>query len=68
MTARERLFAALNGEPTDRIPIWLLFPYHRTSYYGDVRHEPSYRPVFEASQRYEITINQIGRASCRERV
>ena len=58
MNARERLFAALNGEPTDRIPIWLLFPYHRTSYYGDVRHEPSYRPVFEASQRYAITLNR----------
>ena len=58
MNARERLFAALNGEPTDRVPIWLLFPYHRTGYYGDVRNEPSYRPVFEASKQYAITLNR----------
>jgi hypothetical protein len=58
MTPRERLFAALNGEPTDRIPIWLLFPYHPTAYYGDVRREPSYRPVFEAAERYAMTLNR----------
>jgi len=58
MNARERLFAALNGEPTDRTPIWLLFPYHRTGYYGDVRAEPSYRAVFEASKQYAIMLNR----------
>lgn len=58
MNARQRLFAALNGEPTDRVPIWLLFPYHRTSYYADVRNEPSYRPVFEASKQYAIMLNR----------
>ncbi|MBM4456200.1 MAG: hypothetical protein FJ011_00310 [Chloroflexi bacterium] len=58
MNARERLFAVLNREPTDRIPIWLLFPYHRTSYYGDVRNEPSYRPVFEASKQYAIMLDR----------
>ncbi len=58
MNARQRLFAALNGEPTDHVPIWLLFPYHPTSYYADVRREPSYRAVFEASLRYAITLNR----------
>ena len=58
MNARERLFAVLNGEPTDHVPIWLLFPYHRTGYYGDVRDEPSYRPVFEASKQYAIMLNR----------
>ncbi len=58
MNARQRLFAVLNGEPTDHVPIWLLFPYHRTSYYGDVRAEPSYRPVFEASKQYAIMLNR----------
>jgi len=58
MNARQRLFAVLSGEPTDHTPIWLLFPYHRTSYYGDVRNEPSYRPVFEASKQYAIMLNR----------
>ncbi len=58
MNARQRLFAVLNGEPTDHMPIWLLFPYHRTSYYGDVRSEPSYSRVFEASKQYAIMLNR----------
>ncbi len=58
MNARERLFAALNGERTDRTPIWLLFPYHKTSYYADVRHLPVYAPVVEAADQYAITLNR----------
>ncbi len=58
MHARDRLFAVLNGEPVDRTPIWLLFPYHRTSYYADVRVAPSYRAVWAAAQRYAITLNR----------
>ena len=58
MNARERLFAVLNGERTDRTPIWLLFPYHKTSYYADVRNLPVYAPVFEASKRYAIMLNR----------
>ena len=58
MNARERFFAVMNGEPTDHVPIWLLFPYHTTSYYADVRSEPSYRAVLEASKRYAITLNR----------
>ena len=58
MNARERLFAVLNGEPTDHTPIWLLFPYHQTAYYADVRSEPSYRLVFEASKKCAIMLNR----------
>lgn len=58
MTARERLFAALNGESTDHVPIWLLFPYHTTGYYVDVRTHPSYVPIFEASKQYAIMLNR----------
>jgi len=56
--SREHLFAALNGEPTDRVPVWLLFPYHTTGYYVDVRTHPQYRPVFEASKKYAIILNR----------
>jgi hypothetical protein len=50
MTPRERLMASLEGRPTDRVPVWLLFPYHPVSYYVDVRTHPLYKPVFEASR------------------
>lgn len=42
-------FRALAGEPTDRVPVWLLFPYHPTAYYVDVRNHKDYRRVFDFS-------------------
>ncbi len=58
MSARERLFAALEGRPTDHVPIWLLFPYHQLGCYVDVRELPAYQPVFEASKQYAIMLNR----------
>ena len=58
MTSRERLFAALAGRPSDHVPVWLLFPYHPTSYYVDVRRHPAYRPVAEAARRMAVTLNR----------
>jgi hypothetical protein len=58
MTNRDRLLAVLRNEPLDRVPIWLLFPYHATGYYADVRSEPTFRPVFEASKQYAVHLNR----------
>jgi uroporphyrinogen-III decarboxylase len=58
MNQRERLLALLRHEPVDRVPIWLLFPYHPLGCYGDVRTEPSYRQVFEASRSYAVHLNR----------
>ncbi len=59
MTYRERLFAALNGESSDHVPVWLLFPYHPTGYYVDVRTAPAYRDVFvEISKTQAFTLNR----------
>lgn len=58
MNARERLFAVLEGRPLDHVPVWLLFPYHPTGYYGDVRREPSYQPVQAAAERCAITLDR----------
>jgi uroporphyrinogen-III decarboxylase len=58
MTSRERLLAALSGQPTDRVPIWLLFPFHATSYYVDVRNHPTYRPIFEASKGRAVMLDR----------
>lgn len=51
---RERMLRALQGEPTDRVPVWLLFPYHRTGYYVDVRTHQDYRRVFDASREHGV--------------
>lgn len=58
MTPRERLLAALKGEPVDRVPVWLLFPYHTTGYYVDVRANPCYVPIFERSKRSAVMLNR----------
>ena len=58
MTPRERLFAFLRGEPTDRVPMWLLFPYHPTTYYVDVWTHPEYRKILEASADHAIMLNR----------
>lgn len=58
MTAQERLFAVLSGKPVDRLPIWLLFPYHTASYYVDVRTNPCYVPIFEKSKECAIMLDR----------
>ena len=54
MTNRERLFAVLNGEQPDRVPIWLLFPYHQLGCYTDVRTNPGYAEIFERSRAKSV--------------
>ena len=58
MTPREQLFAALNGEPLEQPPVWLLFPYHATDYYVDVRKHPLYCSVHERSMGRAIILNR----------
>jgi len=59
MTPRQRLFHALDGEPADQTPVWLLFPYHPTGYYVDVRAHPSYRRVCDIAEAHRvITLNR----------
>ena len=60
MTPRERLFAALKGEPLDRIPVWLLFPYHKCGFYADVRTNPCYKAIHELALEKAITLNRRG--------
>ncbi len=58
MTNRELLMAVLGGEPVDRVPMWLLFPYHATSYYADVRTNPCYAEIFKRSLECCITLDR----------
>ncbi len=58
VTPRERLLAALEGRPTDHVPVWLLFPFHPTGYYVDVRQHPAYRPLHELALERCVTLNR----------
>jgi uroporphyrinogen-III decarboxylase len=60
MTHRERLFAFLRGEQPDRVPIWMLFPFHPVSYYANVRTAPSYAEVNALADRYAVTLDRRG--------
>lgn len=48
MTSKARLWAALNGEEPDRVPIWMLYPRERLGYYVDVHTLPGYARVMPA--------------------
>lgn len=58
MNSRERILAVLDGKPVDRVPIWLLFPYHRTRYYVDVHTNPCYKHIFEESKKYAVMLDR----------
>lgn len=58
MTNKERLFAVLNGEPTDRVPVWLLFPYHPLGCYVDVPNIPKYKPIWDAALEHTIMLDR----------
>lgn len=58
MTNRNRILRTLRGQEVDRAPIWLLFPWDRTSYYADVRNIPSYAPVVESMIRHASILNR----------
>jgi hypothetical protein len=47
MTSRERLLRLFAGRDTDRVPIWLLFPWHPLGCYANVRELPAYAPVID---------------------
>jgi len=55
---RERLMAFLNNEPVDRVPIWLLFPYHRYGAYADVHSIPQYRPIIDLALDMAVWLNR----------
>lgn len=60
MTPRERLLHFLAGEPCDRVPIWLLFPYAPLGCYVDVWGHPGYRRVLDASLGRAVVLNRRG--------
>lgn len=60
MTPRERLTRLFQGKEIDRIPVWLLFPYHPIGCYVDVYHLPSYRRVLEVAESHADVFDRRG--------
>lgn len=56
MRSKERWERFFRGEPIDRAPIWLLYPYHPVSYYTDVYGNPSYREILAKVEKHDIDI------------
>ncbi|RMD73291.1 MAG: hypothetical protein D6820_18855 [Lentisphaerae bacterium] len=57
-TPRERFWKVIHGEPTEHVPVWLLFPYARYGSYVDVYDIEAYRPVCELIPSMAITLNR----------
>lgn len=51
LTGRERLTRLFEKQPLDRMPVWLLSPYHPVSYYADIYRIPSYEKVVEKQKQ-----------------
>ncbi len=52
MNSRERLSRLFAGKEIDRVPVWLLYPYHRVGCYVDVYQQPSYQGIVEVKESY----------------
>lgn len=48
LTSRERLLRLFSGREIDRVPIWLLAPFHPLKYYADIYNIDSYKAVVKA--------------------
>lgn len=58
MNSRERLTRLFNGQEIDRIPIWLLAPYHKVDYYADIYNLPCYKKITEYIDKYGDTFDR----------
>ena len=58
LTSRERLSRLFNGQDIDRVPIWLLAPYHKYGSYADIYNIPCYKPITEYIEKYCDTLDR----------
>jgi hypothetical protein len=56
MDSRQRWIRFFEGKSTDRVPIWLLFPFHPVDYYVDVYRNPSYEEILASVAKHNIDI------------
>jgi uroporphyrinogen-III decarboxylase len=60
MTSRERLQRLFANQEIDRVPIWLLFPFHRLGCYTDVYNNSCYKPILPYIEKYCDTFDRRG--------
>jgi len=58
LSSRERLARLFNKQEIDRVPIWLLFPYHRYGSYVDVYNIPCYKKITDHIEKYCDTFDR----------
>jgi len=58
MTSRERLLRLFKNQEIDRVPIWLLFPYHYFGTYTDVYRNPCYSSILPYIEKYCDTFDR----------
>ena len=58
MKSRERLSRLFANREIDRVPIWLLFPYHPVQAYTDVYKNKYYKPILPYVEKYCETIDR----------
>lgn len=60
MTGRERILRLFNHEEIDRVPIWLLSPFHKLSCYADIYELPSYSRLIPYINKYCSILDRRG--------
>ena len=60
MNSRDRLLRLFSNQDYDRVPIWLLFPYHPYGTYTDVYKNPCYKPILPYIEKYCDTFDRRG--------
>lgn len=58
LSSRERLTRLFTGQEIDRVPIWLLAPFHRLDFYADIYNLPSYKPIIPYIDTYCDTLDR----------
>lgn len=54
MNSRERLTRLFEGKDIDRVPIWLLFPWHRMNCYADVQNISDYMSIISRIESGDV--------------
>lgn len=58
LSSRDRLARLFDNKEIDRVPIWLLFPYHRYGSYVDVYNLPCYKKITDNIEKYCDTFDR----------
>jgi uroporphyrinogen-III decarboxylase len=66
LTSRERLTRLFDKKDIDRVPVWLLAPYHRISCYADIYNNFYYKKIVSYIEKYCDTFDRrsYGKGFC----